>query len=58
MAYRYKAYTADKKVVQGTIEVASESLAEGALYRAGYQYILSLREIPPPVSFKNSRRVT
>ncbi len=47
MAYKYRAYTTDKKVVQGTIEVTSESLAEGVLYRAGYQHILSLKEVPP-----------
>jgi type IV pilus assembly protein PilC len=52
MAYRYQAYTSDKKIVQGTIEVASESLAEGALYRAGYQRILSLREISPGLSLE------
>jgi type IV pilus assembly protein PilC len=50
MAYKYQAYTTDKKIVQGTIEVASESLAEGALYRAGYQHILSLKEVPPGLS--------
>ena len=52
MPFKYKAYTADKKVVQGTIEVSSESLAEGALYNAGYQYILSLQEIPPVMNLK------
>jgi type IV pilus assembly protein PilC len=54
MAYRYKAYTMDKKIVQGTIEVSSESLAEGALYHAGYQRIISLKEIPPCTSLKSS----
>ncbi len=52
MAYKYKAYTNDKKIVQGTIEVTSESLAEGALYRAGYQHILSLKEVPPGLSLE------
>jgi type IV pilus assembly protein PilC len=50
MAYKYQAYTSDKRIVQGTIEVTSESLAEGALYRAGYQRILSLQEVPPGLS--------
>ena len=50
MAYKFQAYTSDKKIVQGTIEVASESLAEGALYRAGYQRILSLQETSPGLS--------
>ena len=54
MAYRYKAYTLDKKIVQGTIEVTSESLAEGALYSAGYQRILSLKEVPAKASIKSS----
>lgn len=53
MAYKYKAYTSDKRIVQGTIEVTSESLAEGALYRAGYQHILSLKEIPPGLSLES-----
>jgi type IV pilus assembly protein PilC len=44
MPYKYKVYTTDKKIVQGTIDVTSESLAEGALYRAGYQRILSLKK--------------
>ena len=50
MAYRYKAYTTDKRMIEGTIEVTSESLAEGALYRAGYQHIISLKEITPGLS--------
>lgn len=47
MAYRYKAYTLDKKIVQGTIEATSESMAEEALYRTGYHSVLSLKEVPP-----------
>jgi type IV pilus assembly protein PilC len=50
MAYKYTASTMDKRIVQGTIEVTSESLAEGALYRAGYQHILSLKEAPAGLS--------
>lgn len=53
MTYKYQVYTSDKKIVQGTIEVTSESLAEGALYRAGYQQVLSLREIPAGFSLEN-----
>ncbi|OGO01788.1 MAG: hypothetical protein A2Y90_05215 [Chloroflexi bacterium RBG_13_52_12] len=52
MAYKYRAYTADKKIVEGKIEVSSESLAEGALYHAGYQNILSLEEISPRISIE------
>lgn len=47
MTYKYTAYTPDKKIIQGTLDVASESLAEGALYRAGYEHILSLKEVTP-----------
>jgi len=54
MAYKYQAYTIDKKIVRGTIEVSSESLAEGALYNAGYQRIISLQEVPPGTSIKGS----
>ncbi len=52
MTYRYQAYTSDKKIVQGTIEVASESLAESALYRAGFLRVLSLKEISPGLSLE------
>jgi type IV pilus assembly protein PilC len=52
MAYKYQVYTKDKQVVEGTIEVTSESLAEGALYRAGYQYILNLEELPPKLNLE------
>jgi type IV pilus assembly protein PilC len=45
MAYRYSAYTIDKRIVQGTIDAASERMAEEALYRAGYHRVLKLREI-------------
>jgi type IV pilus assembly protein PilC len=42
----------DKKIVHGTLEVASESIAEGALYRAGYEHILSLKEVTPALSLE------
>lgn len=45
MAYRYSAYTIDKRIVQGTVDAASERMAEEALYRAGYHRVLKLREI-------------
>jgi len=47
MAYRYKAYTLDRRIVQGTIDAISERMAEEALYQAGYHYVLSLKEIQP-----------
>jgi type IV pilus assembly protein PilC len=54
MAYKYQAYTIDKKIVQGTIEVSSESLAEGTLYKAGYQQILSLQEVTAGAGIKKA----
>ncbi len=50
MAYQFKAYTLDKRVVQGTIDAASESTAEEALYRAGYHRVLSLKQTRPGLS--------
>lgn len=47
MPYQFTAYTVDKRMVQGTIDAASESMAEEALYRAGYRRVLNLREIRP-----------
>ena len=47
MTFKYKVYSTDKKIVEGTIEVASENMAEAALYRAGFQNILSLEEVTP-----------
>jgi type IV pilus assembly protein PilC len=52
MAYKYKVYTADKKVIEGKIDIEDEKLAEDALYRAGYKQVLSLEELPPRVSIE------
>lgn len=52
MAYKYRAYTTDRKIVEGMIEVTSESLAEGALYRAGFQRVLSLQETTAGLSLE------
>jgi type IV pilus assembly protein PilC len=52
MTYKYTAYSTDKKIVHGTLEVASESIAEGALYRAGFERILSLKETTPGLSLE------
>ncbi len=52
MAYQYTAYTLDKRIVQGTIDAASESMAEEALYRAGYHRILSMKEVRPGLSLE------
>jgi type IV pilus assembly protein PilC len=54
MTYKYIAYTADKKVVEGVIEVTSETIAEGALYRAGFQNIIRLEEMAPGFSLEKS----
>jgi len=50
--YQFTAYTLDKKIVQGNIDATSENMAEEALYQAGYQRVLSLREIRPRLSLK------
>jgi type IV pilus assembly protein PilC len=47
MIYRYRAYSKEKKVVEGKIDVASEGLAEEALYRAGFENIISLEAVTP-----------
>ena len=46
MSYKYRAYTIDKKIVQGTISAADEGVAEEALYQKGYRQILSMEEAP------------
>jgi len=50
MVYQFTAYTPDKRVTQGTIDASSEKMAEEALYQAGHQRILSLKEIQPGLS--------
>ncbi len=50
MSYQYTAYTLDKRIVQGAIDATSESMAEETLYRAGYQRVLSLKEVRPGLS--------
>jgi len=50
--YQFTAYTLDKKIVQGNIDATSENMAEEALYRAGYQRVLSLREVRPHLSLE------
>ena len=47
MNYKYRAYSADKKIIEGTIDVASENMAEAALYRAGFRNVISLEEMTP-----------
>ncbi len=50
MLYRFSVYTIDRKIVQGTIDAASESLAEEALYRVGHYRVLSLKEVRSSLS--------
>jgi type IV pilus assembly protein PilC len=50
MSYKYTAYTTDKKIIHGTLNAATESMAESALYHAGYERILSLKEATPGLS--------
>jgi len=52
MGYQYTAYTIDKRIVQGTIDATSESMAEEALYRTGYHRVLSLKEVRPGLSLE------
>ena len=52
MIYEYIAYTTDRKTVKGTIDGTSETMAEDALYQAGYQRILSLTEARPKASLR------
>jgi len=52
MTYLYRVYTLDKRIVQGTIDAASESMAEETLYRAGHQRVLSLEEVRPGLSLE------
>ncbi len=51
--YQFTAYTIDKKIVQGSIDATSENMAEEALYQAGYQRVLSLKEIRPRLSLES-----
>ncbi|OGO43914.1 MAG: hypothetical protein A2137_04435, partial [Chloroflexi bacterium RBG_16_58_8] len=47
MAFKYIASTVDNKIVNGTVDVASESQAEAAIYRDGYRHIISLKKVSP-----------
>jgi type IV pilus assembly protein PilC len=42
--YQYKAYTLDKKIVEGTIDASNEDLAEEYLFKAGYHHVLTLKK--------------
>jgi type IV pilus assembly protein PilC len=53
MAYKYTAYTADKQIVRGMLDVVSENLAESALYRAGYTHVISMEEVKPGINVES-----
>jgi len=42
--YQYKAYSPEKKLVEGTIDASSENMAEEFLRKAGYSDVLTLKE--------------
>jgi type IV pilus assembly protein PilC len=46
--YQYKAYTLDKKIVEGTIDSPNEDSAEESLLEAGYRHVLSLKKKRSP----------
>jgi type II secretory pathway component PulF len=50
--YQYKAYTLDKQIIEGTIDVPSEDMAEERLQEAGYNHILALKRTSPPFSLE------
>ena len=50
MIYKFDASKADRQVFSGTIEALSEKMAEEALYRAGYKYVLDLKPKNAPQS--------
>ncbi|MBM3156624.1 MAG: type II secretion system F family protein [Chloroflexi bacterium] len=53
MPYKYIAYTADKSVIEGTIDAASEDSAKKALWQSGYS-IVSLKAASKEMSFRRS----
>jgi type IV pilus assembly protein PilC len=50
--YQYRAYTFDKKIVEGTIDVPSEDMAEEYLLEAGYNHVLTLKKTRSPWSLE------
>ncbi len=52
MAYQYRVYTVNKRIVEGTIDATSDKIAEEALYRAGYHRVLTLSEVRPRLSLE------
>ena len=52
MTYKYRAYSAEKKIIEGKIDVASENMAEAALYQAGFRNVISLEEVTPGMNLE------
>jgi type IV pilus assembly protein PilC len=50
--YQYKAYTFDKRIVEGTVDALTEATAEESLLGAGYHRILALKKIRPALSLE------
>jgi len=53
MPYKYVAYTEDRRVVEGTIDVSTEGLAKEQLWQSGYR-ILSLKATRPVFNIHRS----
>jgi type IV pilus assembly protein PilC len=52
--YQYKAYTLDKKIIEGTIDSPNEDTAEERLLDAGYRHVLSLKKTRSPFSVRQA----
>jgi type IV pilus assembly protein PilC len=50
--YQYRAYTFDKRIVEGTVDALSEAVAEESLLGAGYSRVLALRKVRPAFSLR------
>jgi type IV pilus assembly protein PilC len=50
--YQYRAYTFDKRIVEGTIDAVTEATAEESLLSAGYNRVLALKKVRPPLSLE------
>jgi len=50
--YQYKAYTLDKRIVEGTVDALTEATAEASLLGAGYNRVLALKKVRPPLSLE------
>ncbi|MFC1926915.1 type II secretion system F family protein [Chloroflexota bacterium] len=51
MSYKYVAYTGDKRIVKGTVNVGAEGQAEEALKKVGYR-VISLKQVKPGLNLE------